>query len=576
MKIVDSLKSWHFVLGLLLISLIACDDSTKEPAQTPVEDMEIEEDKRIRPRYDLAIDAQVDASTEDASTEDQLVEDAQVEDAKVVTGEALCQPCSDRRPCADDVECKSLNEDTDLCIKACDPTGQDATQACPEGSTCEKLGNDFFACVPENETCIETCIDQDGDGYGIGSGCLNFDCNDQDNQTYIGASDQSCNNVDNDCDGYVDEAYMPTTCGTTCMAQSACMNGIEQPCVPPVVVPDDNCDGLDNDCDQSIDEDYMPTTCGGNGLCANTSSCQSGQEIECTPLMPPSATDETCDSVDDDCDGDLDEEYSVSCGQGICVSTGFCNNGTSQCFPLQDLAQINDVSCNAIDEDCDGNLDEDYTTSATCGIGACQRTGACVAGQYACTQGEPLAVLDETCDGIDDNCNGVMDENCQRNLLKVRKNEALSSSGVLAVDVYYEQIYSPAVNPLLFQPVNFQITIIYPNGLTPRGAPPLTVGNFLIKGPTMETTFKDVSFLNFATNPPNSAYIISLTNSGPGADARFPPLTTDTPNEVLMTLVFNTNNVPPPYQFTWHADTTTFFPEIANEALRLNNIGAIQ
>jgi hypothetical protein len=43
-----------------------------------------------------------------------------------------------------------------------------------------------------------------------------------------------------------------------------------------------------------------------------------------------------------------------------------------------------------------------------------------------------------------------------------------------------------------------------------------------------------------------------------------------------MTLVFNTNNVPPPYQFTWHADTTTFFPEIANEALRLNNIGAIQ
>jgi PAS domain S-box-containing protein len=65
----------------------------------------------------------------------------------------------------------------------------------------------------------------------------------------------------------------------------------------------------------------------------------------------------------------------------------------------------------------DGTADEDYVADSTCGVGACQ-TGntpsSCVAGvETACAPGS-AAADDTTCDGVDDDCDGSVDEGLSR------------------------------------------------------------------------------------------------------------------------------------------------------------------
>jgi Putative metal-binding motif/Thrombospondin type 3 repeat len=64
--------------------------------------------------------------------------------------------------------------------------------------------------------------------------------------------------------------------------------------------------------------------------------------------------------------------------------------------------------CNAVDDNCDGQVDEGFGT-LSCGVGACARTiESCSGGVLqTCTPGAPGA---ETCNGIDDNCDGRVDE----------------------------------------------------------------------------------------------------------------------------------------------------------------------
>ncbi len=116
---------------------------------------------------------------------------------------------------------------------------------------------DTCAC-PNGDGCPTPVLDVDGDGHAAGDG----DCDDLDPLVYPGA-DERCNGIDDDCDGEVDETPectatpAPTATpvidsdGDGWAALSDCDDG--NPDIHPGAL--EVCDSVDNDCDGAVDED---------------------------------------------------------------------------------------------------------------------------------------------------------------------------------------------------------------------------------------------------------------------------------------------------------------------------------
>jgi hypothetical protein len=143
-------------------------------------------------------------------------------------------------------------------------------------------------------------------------------------------------------------------------------------------------------------------------------------DVNVDVCIPSGADEITCDGVDDDCDGTADEDYipDVSCFlPGACSADNVastCVAGTETSCSTGTPA-ADDATCDGVDEDCDGVDDEDYVATPTsCGVGACEASGTttCVDGvvRDTCSAGTPSS---EVCDGsVDENCNGTVDEGC--------------------------------------------------------------------------------------------------------------------------------------------------------------------
>lgn len=233
-----------------------------------------------------------------------------------------------------------------------------------------------------------------------------------------------CNNLDDDCDGVVDNGFDkmndPSNCGTCghiCTAPNATSICVEGECVISSCTP-----GY-----ADLDEQ------------------EPGCEYRC-PLYPPQ--DEDCNGIDDDCDGVADEPEDLPAPPvGICnttpgtpcagtvmvcdsrgtpaVTTWYCNYGAGVEFDPRIPNGIYDSEtlCDGHDGDCDGIADDEWPDiGQECdngGIGACRDYGekACDPLDPSVTfcdlsvlpDADPLAPRAEVCNGADDNCDGIVD-----------------------------------------------------------------------------------------------------------------------------------------------------------------------
>jgi hypothetical protein len=247
-----------------------------------------------------------------------------------------------------------------------------------------------------------------------------------------GTTDESCNGIDDNCDGFTDEDYqaLQTDCGTgecASTGETSCVNGtIEDSCIEGQQTgTDEDCNGMDDNCNGFTDENYQPlqTDCGA-GVCASTgvTSCVSGNVEDSCVEGQPTGTDENCNGIDEDCSGAADDNYvapQISCGIGACQVYGTleCVNGQTEESCTPGTPGTTDESCNGIDDNCNNQTDEDYQALQTdCGTGECASTGetSCVSGNVedSCVEGQQTGT-DEDCNGLDDNCNGFTDENYQ-------------------------------------------------------------------------------------------------------------------------------------------------------------------
>jgi len=343
--------------------------------------------------------------------------------------------------CLSDPDCQSAlcfqfdsNVEEGFCTQYCSDVGD-----CPgDEFSCVFLANsggDFArVCVPD-----DLCIDRDEDGWGAGPGCEGPDCDDA-NALIFPAADELCDGIDNDCDGNRDENPVGANedCDTGFAGQCGigrffCNDGLLE-CVAERTSQEEVCDGVDNDCDGDTDENAdgspLMTPCYGAdpatlgvGLCqAGTRSCNDGVVSECMDAVLPLT--EICNGQDDNCDGRIDE---TDPGSGIACATGLpglCAVGETVC-QLGDIvcdANVNPGDqaerCNAVDDDCDGRVDEDFGgigQPCQVGEGTCRRPGVLICplegdSEPICdaTPGAPNPT--ERCDYADDDCDGDTDE----------------------------------------------------------------------------------------------------------------------------------------------------------------------
>jgi streptogramin lyase len=207
----------------------------------------------------------------------------------------------------------------------------------------------------------------------------------------------SCDGLDNDCDGEIDE-------GLT----NAC--GFCGPLDPEV------CDGIDNDCDGGIDNDPIDGTLYFRDADGDTwgdpavtiHACAAppgyvtrGRDCDDTnPDIHPELPD-LCNFIDDDCDGSVDEDepptnyypdndgdsYGAGTARLLCGPTaGYAPNNTDCDDTRANVNPGHPEVCDLIDNDCDVIIDEGFL-NVDVEVGAVTPLDQVPGGTTACSNG---------------------------------------------------------------------------------------------------------------------------------------------------------------------------------------------
>jgi len=315
------------------------------------------------------------------------------------------------------------DEGVDLCADK-DHCG-DCSRSCtaPHGTpSCARIPNMTGACTLTNTQCGVASCDP-------GFFDINRDATDGCEYECIATGPETCDGLDNDCNGTVDDGD-PGGSGACGSAVGTCVQGVNH-CRNGAIVCEGGttpsaelCDGLDNDCNGQTDDGTLAMDPNVNVPCGSgVGDCRPGTR-RCVMGTPTcvgaiTATAETCDGRDNDCNGTIDDNVpaGASCGS----SMGICRPGTLQCVggSMRCQGGVNATSelCNGLDDDCNGQTDDgaltaDPAVGAVCGSsqGEC-RPGItrCVSGATRCVGGTGPA--SEICDNKDNDCNGTADDN---------------------------------------------------------------------------------------------------------------------------------------------------------------------
>ncbi|MBL8913231.1 MAG: choice-of-anchor D domain-containing protein [Archangium sp.] len=287
----------------------------------------------------------------------------------------------------------------------------------PMTETCNGFDDDCNGMSDENlsELCLingcsgaRACVPNSGTDGGQFTACIP-----------ISSMPEICNGIDDNCNGTADEGVVQTCMVNGCLGVRICVPGSDggfTSCMPTNPLPE-TCNGMDDDCNGMVDD--LPDLACGIGPCRRlAAACVDGGVGSCTPGMPGT---ESCNGVDDDCNGTPDDGVpALSCGVGACsVSAPAClmDGGMNVCVPAPPSME----TCNNIDDNCNGTRDEQadggpirqacYTGPApTRNIGLCRDGNAsCVSGSFGSCVGE-VTPVSEVCDDLDQDCDGFRDE----------------------------------------------------------------------------------------------------------------------------------------------------------------------
>jgi hypothetical protein len=187
------------------------------------------------------------------------------------------------------------------------------------------------------------------------------------------------------------------------------------------------CDGLAATCPA---DSKAPdgTTCGSGSFCTNggCATCDtsvdadfdgSNQCLDCDDgngLVFPKSAETACEGLDDDCDGEIDENYDVdSDTYSVCSDDPLvrdCNDNAATVHPNAPELCGTAGTGNGVDDNCNGYIDETCTpcdTTDNDGDGFTECQGDCNDTQVTV---KPTA--SEVCDGFDTDCNSFTVDNC--------------------------------------------------------------------------------------------------------------------------------------------------------------------